>query len=323
MSVTRVHRLLQLINLMRSGQAFDPDELAARLKVSRRTVYRDLDLLARSGVPCRHDMQRGGYVIDEWYFLPPVSLTLQEAVALYVAATQMANPQNFPLYKQGLRALKRISQALPVGLRDLSARMAQVVEVRWPSLADAAAIGQSFQKLQAAAAESRKVRLRYDSYYERREIATVVHPYLLALVSRGWYLFAYSEIHRQVRTFKMDRILSAEPLNAAFTRPTDFSLDKHLGQAWCLIPEGKIWHVKLLFLPTVAGNVEETIWHPTQRTQRQQDGSLLFEADVDGLTEISWWVMGYGDQVIVQEPRELRDRICQMAEGVLRNYRAP
>ena len=87
-----------------------------------------------------------------------------------------------------------------------------------------------------------------------------------------------------------------------------------------MIPEGKIHRVRVRFLPKVAGNVEEVLWHPGQRTQRQADGSLVFEVEVDGLTEISWWIMGYGDQAIVEKPAELRHRICQMAEGILRHY---
>ena len=321
MGVTRVQRLLQLISLLRSGQALDADEIAKRMKISRRTVFRDLEMIERAGVPCRFDQERRGYVIDAWYFLPPVSLTLPEALALHLAVFKLASPQNFPMYNEAQRATRKISQALPAGLRDQCTRIAQVFEARWPAHADARVIGASFQRLQVAAAECRKVRLRYDSYYEAREIVSIVHPYLVAMVNRAWYLFAHSELHGEARTFRLDRVLSSEVLAETFVRPSGFSLDKHIGKAWTLVPEGKIWHVKLHFMPKVAGNVEEVMWHQTQRMQRLADGSLVFEVDVDGLGEISWWVMGYGDQVIVLEPEELRIRVQKMAEGILRHYR--
>jgi len=320
-STGRVNRLLELLNLLRSGEPFDADDLASRLDVSRRTIFRDLGLLQRAGVPVRYDQRRRGYIIEEWYFLPAVNLSAREALGLHLAACKIANPENFPLYRDAVKALGKVVQTLPEGLRRLCERMAEVIQVRWPAISDARALGEVFYKLLESAVWRKKVQISYDSYYEGREITTVIHPYLLAFVGRAWYTFAYSELHRQVRTFRLERVLSVKPLAESFVRPDGFSLASHLGNAWSLIPEGKVWHVRLRFLPKVAGNVEEVTWHPTQRTQRLPDGSLQFEVDVDGLTEISWWVMGYGDQVIVEEPEELRRRVCSMAEGILRHYR--
>ena len=56
----------------------------------------------------------------------------------------------------------------------------------------------------------------------------------------------------------------------------------------------------------MAADVEEIVWHKTQQTQRLSDKALLFTVQVDGLTEISRWILGFGDQVIVEEPVELR-----------------
>lgn len=320
MSGTRVHRLLQLINAMRSGQAYTADELAAKLAISRRTVFRDLELLERSGVPCRYDPHRRGYRIDEWYFLPPVSLSLPEALGLYVAAMKVTTPQTFPLAAEARRAVEKVTQALPGGLRGLCLRMAETIEVRGQPTMDATAIRPIFRKLHEAAVARRKVQLKYDSYFEKREIAVTVHPYLLALLNRAWYLVGHCEGHRQVRTFNLDRILSTDVLNDAYPEPNGFALDDHLGKAWLMIPEGRTWSVRLRFGPKVAGNVEEIVWHTTQRTQRLPDGSLIFEVDVDGLAEISWWIMGYGDQVVVEKPAELRSRVLQMAQGIVRLY---
>ena len=99
-----------------------------------------------------------------------------------------------------------------------------------------------------------------------------------------------------------------------------FRIEEYFGKAWSMIPEGKIHHVKLRFLPKVAGNVAEVIWHQTQKLTRHTDGSMTFEADVDGLNEISWWVMGYADQVEVLEPVTLRRQIAQLAENMVKTH---
>ena len=320
MSATRVQRLLELINAMRSGQAFCADELAAKLRISRRTVFRDLEQLERSGVPCGYDLNRRGYRIDEWYFLPPVGLTLPEALGLYLAAGKIAERRVFPLAAEAAWAMEKVMQSVPAGLRQYCLQAAAGVEVRWPATVDTEAVRAAFRTLQDAVATRRKVRLKYDSYYDKREITVVLHPYVVALLNRSWYVIGHSEAHGQVRTFNLDRILSVAVLEEGF-EPGPFSLDAHLGNAWVMIPEGKMWSVKLRFSAKVAGNVEEVIWHKTQRTQRLDNGTLLFEADVDGLSEISWWIMGYGDQVYVEKPMELRERVRQTAEAIVAKYR--
>jgi len=71
----------------------------------------------------------------------------------------------------------------------------------------------------------------------------------------------------------------------------------------------------------VAGNVEEVLWHKTQSTHRLTDGRLIFEADVDGVHELCWWVLGYGDQVEVLEPTELRELLVERIERMAAMYR--
>jgi predicted DNA-binding transcriptional regulator YafY len=77
---------------------------------------------------------------------------------------------------------------------------------------------------------------------------------------------------------------------------------------------------KLRFSPKVAGNVAEVLWHRTQKLTKHKDGSITFEADVDGLGEISWWVIGYADNVEVLEPKELRKKVGQMAKRTAKIY---
>jgi predicted DNA-binding transcriptional regulator YafY len=320
MSATKVHRLLQLINAMRSGHTLSADELALKLGVSRRTVFRDLGQLERSGVPCRYDANRHGYLIDEWYFLPPINLTLSEALGLYVAATKIAGPKVFPLAHETVQAMEKVLQSLPTGLRHYCLQAAKTVEVRWPAMVDTTAVRATFHKLQDAAGTCHKVRMKYDSYYENREINVILHPYVVTMLHRSWYVVGYCEAHKQVRMFNMDRVLSVAVLEEDFPSPTKFSLDSHLRNAWVMIPENKTWSVKLRFTAKVAGNVEEVLWHKTQRTQRLADDTLIFEVDVDGLSEISWWIMGYGDQVCVEKPEELRERVKKMAETIVAQY---
>lgn len=86
---TRLARLLRVMTLVRGRLARTAADLAGELGVSPRTVFRDLEALGLAGVPCRFDAEAGGYRIDGDFFLPPVQLTLGEAMALSVLGADL------------------------------------------------------------------------------------------------------------------------------------------------------------------------------------------------------------------------------------------
>jgi proteasome accessory factor B len=123
-------------------------------------------------------------------------------------------------------------------------------------------------------------------------------------------------MHNSVRTFKLARIRQLKTLSQHFVDDGNFDLSEYLGRAWSMIPEGRIYNVKLRFLPKVAENVAEVRWHSTQKVTRNGDGSVTMEFRVDGLGEITWWILGYGDQVQVLRPKRLRQKIIETAKNM-------
>ncbi len=323
MSANRVHRLLRMIALLQSGRPFTADQLAEEVAVSRRTLFRDLNMLELAGVPCRYDVKRRTYTVEPSFFLPSLNLSLEEALAILLVARRFVSRQSLPMYEPAARAATKIESSLPESVRAYCHGMLQGVTVKMPPLVDAFRAEEVFRTLHTALGVRCKVEIDYDSYFETRPIRTLLWPYQLTFVERAWHVIGHSELHDEVRTFKLDRIVRAKPQQEHYEPDPSFRLDDYLGLAWGLIPEGTIYHVRLRFLPKVAGSVEEIRWHKTQRFTAQPDGSCIFEAQVDGLNEITWWVLGYGDQVVVEEPAELRDRIGQIARNMCNLADAP
>jgi len=118
-------------------------------------------------------------------------------------------------------------------------------------------------------------------------------------------------LHREVRTFNVGRIAALKPLREKYVIPKTFRLDKYLGNAWNMIPAfGPDHNVVVRFQAQVAQNVAEVVWHKTQQVKCLEDGSLEFTACVSGLSEISWWILGYGDQAEVLKPTKLRKLVA-------------
>jgi proteasome accessory factor B len=131
-------------------------------------------------------------------------------------------------------------------------------------------------------------------------------------------VLGFSDLHKSVRTFKLSRIKELETTDKCFVGGDKFNLADYLGRAWSMIPEGRIYNVKLRFLPKVAENVTEVQWHSTQQVARNPDGSATVEFRVDGLGEITWWILGYGDQVQVLAPKALRTRVAEIAQNIIK-----
>jgi len=78
--------------------------------------------------------------------------------------------------------------------------------------------------------------------------------------------------------------------------------------------------IKVWFSADIAGYIKEKIWHESQEIHPQDDGSIIFEAEVAGTVEIRFWIMSWGSNAVVLEPGSLRDEIRAEAEAMAMKY---
>lgn len=324
MKLLRLQRILRLITILQSGRFYNPNELGDELEVSRRTIFRDLDTLRRAGIPYFHDERKSGYKISSHYLLPPLNLDLQEALALLLLLTKKTDSSYaLPIKQEIQRATLKIENSLPAYIQQHCGTVLKNISVRSTSSSFLNDGHMCFNALQNSIRKSVKVRIKYESLYEKQLITTTLSPYHLHFSNRSWYVIGHSSLHCEQRTFKLERIKEIETLDKQFRQEKPFRIDKYLGLAWSIIPEGKIYNVKLCFEQKVARNVAEVLWHPTQKLSWHDDGKLTFEVQVDGLNEISWWILGYGDQVEVVIPNQLRRNIKKVAQNMTDIYIEP
>jgi proteasome accessory factor B len=318
--ISRLHRVLKIITLLQTRRHWGPEELAQELDVSRRTVYRDLNMLELAGIPFYFDRAKGSYSIHETYWLPPINLSLDEALSLIALADVSSDSTAaVPLLEKAVDAVRKIESRLPLGIRDAVGRMSQSIAVRRTPQARHVQLEPIYETARAAAAARQTVHGRYISFTERKQIRATIDPYWLVFHERAWYLVGRSHEHQEIRTYKLGRFAELTTTSERFKAPTT-TLDDYLGNAWRFIPEGREYDVELKFLPLVAANVAEVHWHKTQKVTWQDDGSVLFNVHVDGLNEIAWWILGYGDQVEVLAPKALRDKVRDTARRMAAMY---
>ncbi|MHC4562555.1 MAG: helix-turn-helix transcriptional regulator [Planctomycetota bacterium] len=320
MKVSRIYRLLRLITMLQTGRTFTSQELADELDVSRRTVFRDLNALELARIPYYYCPEAGGYRISRHFFLPPVNLTLTEALAILGLSGRVRTVAHDPLRSEAAKAAVKLESFLPRHISEYVGSVLEKLTVQPAAMSEHDGSDATFNDLARATVDKLQCKLTYRSFYEGGTIRTTIRPLRLIFVERAWYVIAWSQMHRENRTFKLVRIEKLTVSKTQFATPAEVNLDEYFGDAWQMIPEGKLWGVHVRFEPKVAGNVAEVRWHRNQRVEWNDDGSMDFHVTVDGLGEISWWLLGYGDQVTVIAPSQLRQRVATAAKNMVARY---
>ena len=317
MKSSRVSRVVQILTTLQSAKGYAVSELAQIFGMSRRTIFRDLKELQALGVPYHYDAKSASYTIDPAFFLPPIDLNLQEALSLLLLVHKARSQIQLPFKHSALLAALKIENNLPVKIKRYCNTALRNISTRVGPQATMNLFDKTFAQLQNAITKKRKVNIRYHSLFEGKVIDLYLSPYHLLYNHRAWYVLGHSSMHKSIRTFKLNRIRELKVLDKCFIDGENFDLYDYLGKAWAMIPEGRLYNIKLRFLPKVAENVAEVQWHSTQKVARNSDGSATVEFRVDGLGEITWWILGYGDQVQVLAPKALRNKVLETAKNMI------
>ena len=288
----RTARLFRVATLLAGNpDGMRPSEIASRLGMSVRNVYRDLHALeGDAGVSVWAEDGKWG-VLDS-SFLPPLKLTLSEAMAVFLGARLMVRYAD--KYDPDLAsAFEKLAAALPETLKEHVDRTLDVLKD--------APLDRGFSdhvhQLTRAWADRRVVEISYETAaYEGRpgELThRTVRPYLIepSLQTHALYLIGWDEDRGGMRTFKIERIKAVSVTPRSFEAPEANTLERDLRRGWDIIADQDPVEVVVRFSAAVADRVAETVWHPDQRLKREPDGSLEWRTVVSGPIEIRLWIL--------------------------------
>ena len=340
-------RLIALLKMMTQTPG-TPAYFANALDVDERTIRRYVQQLRDAGFPIVADRATGRLELASDYGVPPVEFTEREALAILVLFHEAGEKLDGNLFASLRGAAAKLASTLSPTLLDFveATRVRVAVKrgavdesekrssaaktemdttndysTRNPDVSSGGGRDRFFDEIFNACLARRPFEARYQAP-TGPTLTTTAHPYAV-FYSRAWYVVAYSSLHRETRTFKVARFESVEPSDAKFLENLNFSLDSYFGDAWRFIRGPRTHRVVVRFSEKVGTNVAEVRWHKTQQTRVFPDGSAELEFRVAGLTEIIWWILGYGAEAEVIEPPELREMVAEHARRVLERLANP
>jgi predicted DNA-binding transcriptional regulator YafY len=316
----RAARYLRIVRVLQGHpEGLSAQAIADRVGVSKRTVYRDIDAMdIDGGVPIWSNGGRFG--IDDAAFLPPLALTLDEAMTFFLAARVLAKASD-ERDTELISAYVKLAEILPPVLAD---HLRATVDA-YATTPRNDTFTRVLRTLTEAWANRRIVEIEYgpgvyDTAKGPRRTRVRPHAIEPSSTTRALYLIGWDEERAARRTFKVERIRSATLTPESF-EGSGATIARELLAAWDVIADEPSVRVVVRFAPAVAARVAETRWHPTQELAPDADGSLVWSAAVSGLREVRSWILGWGSDAEVLAPADLREWVLGELERGAARYR--
>jgi predicted DNA-binding transcriptional regulator YafY len=306
-------RLITLIMLLQRQPNQTAGQLAQELDVSVRTVQRYMTMLDEMGIPIYAERgPYGGYALVRGYKMPPLVFTPQEAVAVYLGTSLLEQVWGRLYQEAGRGALAKLDNVLPDEQRREVAWARQTLLAMGMHQADPGIAAPHLEKLWEALHERRRVRLLYRGQNRAEAAQRDVDPYLLVY---GWgrqYCLGYCHLRRDIRTFRVDRILDLELLEQSFEIPAEFNLQTYVDSQPYF--QRRI-QVRLHFAPETALQALDNRSH-WDSLNEQPDGSIIVTFDVPDIEVAASIMMSYTHLSQVLEPAELRELVRERARAI-------
>jgi predicted DNA-binding transcriptional regulator YafY len=314
----RTARLLNVEHLLyQYPKGLMIEEIARLCGVSKRTSYRDLKALESDlSIPIWEAGSKRGIV--EGYLLPPIHFTPAEALNIFLAARLMLHYTH--RYDPNIAStFMKLNSIVPPLLREqiqktMDWMRKQPRNERYLSI---------LATLTEAWLSQRRVKISYRALAREKATERIIEPYCIEPAPRGHagYVIAYCHLTSSLRTFKIERMQAIEPSAEPYIIPLDFDSNALLSSAWGIVFKGETKTIRLKFVPQIAQIIEETIWHPSQVVEKQDDDSVIMTLKVSDTVELRSWIMQWGEKVEVLEPAEIREKMVNTAEAILDVYK--
>ncbi|RAU93879.1 YafY family protein [Paenibacillus sp. YN15] len=312
--------MLTILWMLNSGEKVTAKQIAEKLEINIRTVYRYIDALCTSGVPIISDAgHNGGYSLLHHFIKSPLLFSMDEKKTLLHAA-QFAKEAGYPLSE----ALENATSKLQMYSNQEQESMLShhltgfgVINRRgFP------AVQPVLQELEHAVANEGSVEISYRNSHEEQSSNRVIDPYGVVNWNNKWYTIAFCHLRNEIRSFRVERILNITRTPFSFKRPEDFSARAFFMNK--LLPDTA---GKAGFISFIIGGKAEALddvcihWFLQHHLQERTTTQAIFLLEEEALyTHVPNILLPYGKSIQVIEPQNLKDKLVALAAELMEYY---
>jgi predicted DNA-binding transcriptional regulator YafY len=316
-------RIQQITELIDKGNYPSIDTIAAKLGSSWRTVHRDITTMRDDlKLPLAYHETKWG-----WYFTEPVKgmpllrITMGELVALCIARQALESYRLGNFAPKLLMALEKLTQSMGEDVSFHWEQLRKVISFRTSGVGVKVNV-RTLEAVSTALTREYELEFRYKGIGSNEATPRRVRPQHLAFVNDGWYLLAVDPARNfAIRTFAISRITRARMTSTGFERLKKFDPAKYLTHSIGIHAGGKPARVRLRCKGVAARLVSERDYHASQKVTALSEDSVEVTMEVAINPELERLVLGFGAEVEVIEPADLREAVRRNAEAMLAAHR--
>lgn len=297
----KIDRLFSILQILINKKNVTAKELASRFDVSVRTIYRDIDVLSANGVPVYCSQGKGGGIsILDNYMIDKAILTDEEQ-------------------KQVLLSLQSVNVTGQINVEDSLIKLRNVfnknntdwIEIDFSNWEQSHKEKEKFTAIKESIIDSKIIEFSY--YSTKGEILKrIVEPYRLVFKGYQWYVYGFCKVRNDFRFFKLTRIDELSVTGEIFERRQNIDINTEYSTK-----ESEYIKVKMKISSRMAARVYDEF----RKGIIEFDGNnFIVEADIQKNEYLYTYFLGYGNDIEVLEPIEVRNKLKNLLKDILKKY---
>ena len=312
--------MLAILWMLNSGKKITAKQIAEKLELNIRTVYRYIDSLSASGVPIISDSgHNGGYSLMNDFHQAPLVFDIEEKKALLYATTN-AKDSGYPfsdILSSAIEKLRLYSTQEQEGILNRHIVGFEVAKQHIvPSLKAL------LEELTISIANEQSIQIEYRTKSEEKHRSRVIDPYGILYWCSKWYIIGFCHLRGEIRSFRVERIIKMTHTERVFVRPKDFSAKEFFLRS--LMPG---MNNNTGIIPLVIRGRAEALddlcnhWFMSYHLKERTLNQAVFLIDSNTIHEyVAHFLLPYGKAIQVIEPKSCKEKLYAIALELMEYY---
>lgn len=291
------------------------------ISVSRKTIERDIDYITENFFVYEEEKKGKTYYYASKYSLENISFNIMELISLYFIREVLKSFTQIDVGNVALKLIDRIVESSRKIDRSYVASLNEIFKVNIPVNNCEKGINSQFLSTIRKAIENMStLYIEYFSFSKNEISKREFDPYYLEIQGNCYHIVGFCHLRNEIRDLRVSRIKQLELTDKTFRRPDNFYETYNQQKFDKLAGKEKI-RLKLKFTGNAARYIKEYESFRADIINECDNGNLIFERVTTMTPDIVEWVLKYGDEVEVIEPKKLRELIIIKAQNILKKYK--
>ncbi|WP_251861089.1 WYL domain-containing protein [Clostridium sp. Marseille-Q2269] len=306
--MSKISHILQLLIILQYKEFVTAGELSDFLMVDKKTIYRYINSLNSANIPIHAKKGRyGGFYIDKNFYMKSPKLDENEIRALLMAGEILTEENGFIYEKEYKSALGKIKNNLSGKNIDLN-NIYNYNDFNINSIGNNKISQDKISKICSGIMNNKSIDISYFNINRNEITFRKVDPYDIIFKYGKWYIVGYCHFNKYIEIFDINRIKDIKDTKDTFIISKDFLINNFLEKYKTIFIKDKM-KVQLKFNKNRADFIKNNRWYVNEEINELKDGNILFEVYVENFKEIKRWILGFGEDVQVLSPKELKNQL--------------